>query len=238
MPVDQARITAIKLGPGNQNQAVIEAPEKFLPQPGQYLHAFRSKDLDQPLAIELFLGDAEIEHIGAGKVAFTTSDGIPDDWQAGDSLFLQGPFGNGFALPQHARRVGIAAFGSTVMRLYPLISQALHDRAEVAVFCDAPLPKLPPQVEANPLSEAPAALEWMDYLAIDAPVDLLPDLPQVFGNQLPRLKTILVEIFIETPMPCRSLADCGVCLPQNIQQKSLYTCKVGPVLTWNYLFTP
>jgi len=154
------QVSEIQWQPGVGRTAWVECPASACPAPGQYVMAWSPEDSAAPLATPLFA--AQIE---AGR--FQAAPPVPTGWEPGTPLKLSRPLGNGFALPANLRRLALAAVDDHAARLLPLLPTALENGAAVALFCDAPPPALPLEVEINPLAALPEALTWADFLAID-----------------------------------------------------------------------
>jgi hypothetical protein len=146
-------------------------------------------------------------------------------WLPGTQLSLRGPLGHGFNLPPAARRVALIAFGNTSARLLALLEPALAQKAALTLLTDAPLPGLPSAVEISPLTALPETLRWADYLALDLPTG--PALDE-YKSLLRSLHPGSGQVFIETPVPCGGLAECGVCAV-NLGVGLRYACHDGPV---------
>jgi dihydroorotate dehydrogenase electron transfer subunit len=228
-------ITEIELGQDGHLRAVISCPGEAIPAPGQYIQAHKSNHEDAVVPVSLFLGGwVEGEKDPSSK--FITAPPIPSDWQPGVNLTLRGPLGKGFIVPQTAKRLGLVPLGDTIARLLPLAKIALQSGVEVAIFTDALLPRLPTQVEANPLRALPEALSWVDFLAFDGSPDSFNRIGQTLslppGSPLPCPTQVLVDI----PMPCGGLADCGVCATRGKGRKYQLACVDGPVFPWEEVF--
>ena len=102
---------------------------------------------------------------------------------------------------------------------------AVWDFETSPLFTDAELPRLPTQVEANPLDALPDALSWADFLALDGPPDTLEGLGKILKGTIRCPAQILVHI----PMPCGGMADCGVCAVRTKKNKYKLACVDGPV---------
>lgn len=214
-------VTEFQLNPEGKKTARIVCPDKKIPAPGQYLLAHAPHDSGAVLAAVLFSASP---HAGA----FTAAPPIPETWQLGTPLHLHGPLGKGFRLPGQVRNLALAALGSTLSRLLPLLSLAENP----ALFTASPPPhlsaSLPSSLEINPLADLPAALPWADFLALDLPLERLPELPKILGLSQNRPLSCPAQVLIFTPMPCGGLADCGVCAVNN-GRKYWFACKDGPV---------
>lgn len=229
MSIFTGRISEIKLGEVHGLSAVITCPENLIPKPGQYLQAHNNKDRDAVLPISLFLGGI-IKEEGVGQPSkFIAAPPIPPHWQPGDTLTLRGPLGHGFNIPDTIRRLGLVALGDTFARLMPLAQIAIQTKQEVAIFTDLPLPRLPTQIEANPLKSLPEAISWADFLAFDGPPEAYQD-PQSFLGLPPNTALpCQAQALVFSPMPCGGLADCGVCAVKWKRKKNQLVCVDGPV---------
>jgi NAD(P)H-flavin reductase len=225
-------IMRIELGQDGSRRAEIACPQETIPAPGQYIQAHKKEDDTAAVPLSLFLG----RWSGEGASAFTAAPPIPSDWQPGDVLTLRGSLGKGFTLPPRAKRVSLVALGETVARLLPLAEMALQKEVEVALFTDARLPRLPTQVEANPLHSLPEALSWGDYLAFDgAPGDY-----EAIGESLNLSQSTPLpcpaQVLVYMPMPCGGLGECGVCAVPGKGRKYKLACVDGPVFAWGEVF--
>jgi len=128
---------------------------------------------------------------------------------AGMRLALRGPLGHGFHLPTGPRRVALAALNDSAGPLLPL-------------------------VEVLPLDLLPEAPGWAHYLALDAPLRLLPGLPRLLGLERPGNLGCPAEVLARADMPCGGLAACGVCAVEARKGWKL-ACKDGPVFDWEEL---
>ncbi len=217
------RVSEIRLQ-GNRASVWIACPPAAIPAAGRYLLAWATEDAEAPLSTPLFAAETS----GAG---FLAAPPLLRRWEPGTELLLRGPLGHGFDLPPTSRRLALAALGETEGRLLPLMQQALLREAAVALFTNLPLSRLPAAVEVHPLESLPEALVWADYLALDLPVDCLPQLPDLLGlvgDPHQRL-ACPAQALIWMPMPCGGLGDCGVCnLPVRGKHWKL-ACQDGPV---------
>ncbi len=216
-------ISEFQLSAEGEKTARITCPPKAIPAPGQYLLAHAADDPDAPLAKELFPAAHD-------PGSFIAAAPIPPSWHLGTSLHLRGPLGKGFRLPGAIRNLALVTLGETVSRLLPLLP--LADNA--ALFTSSPFhlfsstPSLPTSLEINPLADLPAALAWADFLALDVPLERLPDLPKLLGLSNDRYLPCPAQVLVLTPMPCGGLADCGVCAVGRGHHVRL-ACTEGPV---------
>ena len=163
---------------------------------------------------------------------FPAAPPLPLDWTPGMVLELRGPLGRGFRLPAAARRIALVAWGSSPARLLPLVAPALAQGADLALFCRPPLPRLPAALEAQPLNALPEALNWADFMALDASLE---ELSETF-RAVQRAQAFAVlpcpgQVLVDTVMPCAGLAECGACaLPTRRGWK--LACQDGPVFDW------
>jgi len=147
-------------------------------------------------------------------------------WQPGQEISLRGPLGNGFQMPAAAEHVGLISFGSAnAALLLPLAVALLAEGKEVALATAAPLRGLPPALEVLPPEQAQDVTIWADGVAISA---WRNDLGQVIERFRGNGSRKLIQVLVQTDMPCGGVAACGVCaLPTKKGWK--LTCKDGPV---------
>lgn len=216
-------ISEFQLSAEGEKTARITCPPKAIPAPGQYLLAHTAEDPEAPLAEVLFSA-------GRDPGSFIAAPPIPPSWQLGTSLHLRGPLGKGFRLPGAIRNLALVTLGDTLTRLLPLLP--LADNAALFTASPSPLfsssPFLPLALEINPLADLPAALAWADFLALDVPLERLPDLPKLLGLSNDRYLPCPAQALVLTPMPCGGLADCGVCAVGRGHNVRL-ACTEGPV---------
>ncbi len=220
MRVHSGIVNEIRLEQGGR-AAWIACPPAAIPAPGQYLHAWAEGEDASPRGTALFA--AEIAAQG-----FLAAPPVPETWEPGTRLELRGPLGRGFSLPPACRRLALAILGETPSRLLPLLTQALAQGAEAALFSDLPLPRLPAQVEARPLDALGEALSWADFLACDLPLEALPALPARLGLAQGQSLPCPAQALLFTPMPCAGLAQCGVCAAP-LRRGWKLVCEDGPV---------
>lgn len=207
---------------GSEIAGVLDLPQKYWPQPGQYLPCQRLDDDRHLLATCLFrvLGDPD-------QISLAP---IPEAWGPGDTLVFSPPQGRGFELPPSARRVGLIPMDVSPARLLALVSPALGQGAEVSLFSDpAPpidlLTRIPSQVEVLPQSSLMENPDWSDYLAVDLEWSALASfIEQVDLRSLPGSG----EVLVRTPMPCLGVGACGVCTVHT-RRGFRFTCVDGPV---------
>ncbi|MBN2146961.1 MAG: hypothetical protein JW726_06215 [Anaerolineales bacterium] len=212
---------------GGAVQAYVACPAGMAPAAGQAVLAHDPSDDSASLAETLF--PAEICADG-----FWAAPPIPSTWAPGTALALRGPLGRGFLLPGNLRRLALAALGDTPARLLPLVAQATQSGAEVALFCDALLPRLLAAVEIHPLTSLPEALPWADLLALDLPLERLPALRALLGLQHGEGLPCQAQALVWTPMPCAGLARCGACAVPTRRGWKL-ACEDGPVFSLHEL---
>lgn len=217
----EGRVSEIQLWNG-QEAAWIACPQKVIPGSGRYVLAWSPGDEGAPLATPLFA--AQVSPQG-----FLAAPPTPRAWEPGARLLLRGPLGRGFRLPSTARRLALAVLGEGSARLLPLMQEALEGEAAVALFTDGPLPRLPTAVEIGPLSGLAEALAWADFLALDVPLEALPNLDQLLGLEPDALQLpCTAQALVVTVMPCGGLAECGACGIKGSRGWKL-ACKDGPV---------
>lgn len=207
---------------GSDTVGVLDLPPKFLPVAGQYLPCQRLTGGSEILVTPLFRVIGSEGALSVGP--------LPGEWLPGEILSYLPPQGNGFNLPRSARRVALVAFGTSPIRLLPLVAVALEQGASVSLFCDPNpssdlLNRVSSQVEVAPLSALFSNLDWPDYLAFDIPRVLLNPFFSRFPLDNPHLEG---QVLVQTPMPCRGLAECGVCAVRTVHGFRL-ACVDGPV---------
>lgn len=186
---------------------MIECPPAAVPGAGRYLLAWSPDDPDAPLAQPLFLS----ELVDGG---FAAAPPVPPAWEPGTRLQLRGPLGHGFNPPCAVRRLALAALGATHRRLLPLLHHALAVGASVALFTDLLIETagLPSALEINPLAALPDSLLWADFLALDAPLERIADLPKILGlSPETRRLPCPAQVLVAAPMPCGGVGGCGAC---------------------------
>jgi len=216
-----ARVTELRLDAIGQIEARITCPAGAIPSPGQYLQALDPGDADAALPWVVFPSEIEPD-------SFVAAAPIPAGWTPGTELSLHGPLGQGFRLPQAARRIVLAALGENMARLQPLAAAALSGDASTAIFTNAPLPFVSASLEVYPLAALPEALPWADFLALDLPLQKLASLRLCLGLGRDQALACPAQALILTPMPCATAAECGVCAVPTRSGWKL-ACQDGPV---------
>jgi len=225
MPTDIGTITELRLDSGSLSGR-IACSKAMRPVPGQYITA-TSTDPDEALPAILF--PSRLEEDG-----LRVSAPLPAGWTTGTKLSLRGPLGNGFHMPPTARRVALASLDSSSTRLMPLAIQALAQQAAVALYAPLSPDELPEEVEVLPLDLLPEAPEWADFLAIDVPRAILPDLRACLALAPYQRPACLTRVLVVTAMPCSGLAECGVCAVPTVNGWKL-ACSDGPVFDFTQI---
>jgi hypothetical protein len=221
----EGKITGILLQDGRR-AAHILCPQALIPAPGRYVIA-HPRGSDSALAVPLFCSRSLED-------GFLAAPAVPDAWVPGMLLHLRGPLGRGFNLPSSARRVALASFDVSPARLMALLGVALAQAASVVLVCENAPADLPLAVEVQPASALGDAIAWSDYLALDAPREVLPGLlrlPDLTGALKP---ACTAQVLVRTPLPCAGLAECGVCAVQAHGGWKL-ACREGPVFNLGVL---
>jgi NAD(P)H-flavin reductase len=202
--------------------ARILCPPALIPAPGQYLLAQTVPAADCPLPVPITLA-------ATSSNGFYAADPLPVAWTPGTTLALKGPLGRGFQLPATARRVLLASWSRALGRVLSLLEACQRQGAEVALIAESAPEGIPLSVEVLPPAALPEAAHWADYAALDIPREQieirLASLP--VSDSLPILSGY-AQIFIETPVPCGGMAECGVCAVSTRNGVRL-ACKDGPV---------
>jgi hypothetical protein len=227
MPNMSAEIIEIRMEVGETLSGRILLSQAVRIEPGQYLLAHPIQALDI-LPHPLFMcSGAENEWMLAAP--------LPPSWSVGTQLSIRGPLGSGFHLPPGTRKTALAALDGCPQRLLPLVQRTLAQGGDVALYCSSDLPDhLPLAVEVLPLNQLSQALNWADYLALDVPLEMLPELSARLGLTDARRCPCPAEVLVVAPMPCGGVAECGVCAVHTNQGWRL-ACKDGPVFELDIL---
>jgi NAD(P)H-flavin reductase len=187
-------------------------------QPGQYFRAFAPASAQVlPVAIFPYSRSAETLSLSGAFTAVL---------QPGDSLLLQGPYGNGFTEALKTRRLLLlSAHSELENRLYFLMQAALQSSADIAWVSETCSLPLPPQVELLKPAELHDAILWADACATALPLHEISTL--IEGMRLSSAEASKFEVLIDTPLACGN-ARCGVCSVQTKKGWQL-ACKDGPV---------
>lgn len=221
------RVIAIQRDQDGSTLAEIACPPEAIPEAGQYDLAWAPAEWDSPLATVVFPARRK-QH------SFLAAPRLPVSWAPGTSLELRGPLGHGFSPPENCKRIALAALDGGLQRLLPLIFQAVSNQADVTVFSDTALPRIPTAVEVFPLSDLPTVLTWADYLALDLPRHAIPDLRKQLGLAPGVAPACPAQVLVASAMPCGAAAECGACALQSGRPWKL-VCKHGPVFDLNEL---
>jgi hypothetical protein len=227
-------IQVIQIDENGDRSARVDSPAPFYQGPGKYILAFNPGDLDAALGIPLFpVGLCRSQD----KMEKPALGPIPSTWTPGTRFNFWGPLGRGFNPPANVQRLALAAFGGTTARLQPLISPAIQSKADIAIFSNEKNQKdhLPTAVEIHPLSSLAENLSWPSYLAIDIPLDQLPNLRSVLNLNPQDRIPIATQVLVQVPMPCSGIADCGACAVPTRKNSYKLACKDGPVFDINEL---
>ena len=205
----------------------LTCPVNLIPSPGQYVLA--SDESDSPLPVPVFYTDSAPQ-------GFIAAAPLPDSWNPGREVYLRGPLGRGFTLPNTARKVGLVALDDSPSRLFGLISLGLKQGAAVVLISGSGsrVDYLPDEVEVQPLSALNEIMEWADYAAFDVDRENLPVLREQLFNGTQAKVPFEAQVLVRTPVPCGGIAECGVCA---VKVKSAWkmACKDGPVFDWKEL---
>jgi dihydroorotate dehydrogenase electron transfer subunit len=100
---------------------------------------------------------------------------------------------------------------------------ALAEGAAVSLVSASRPPGIPAEIEILPSAEP--ALEWADYVAVDAPVEALAALAELHLEEKALGK--MVQVLVAGPMPC-GFGVCGACAVPARRGWKL-ACVDGPV---------
>jgi dihydroorotate dehydrogenase electron transfer subunit len=232
MQTDTGIISVIQMEEDGTRSARIDSPTPMNPSPGKYILVYKDDDPDSflgwplfPVSLHQSLGESQNPFLGP----------IPSTWGPNTALKLCGPLGHGFIIPKNTRRLALVVLGDTASRLLPLIHPALDSVADIVIVSAFLLPSLPPAVEIRSLNALPDVLSWADFIAMDIPLTVLPNLRQILKldphGQIP----CLAQALIWTPMPCAGIGDCGACAVPTRKGGYKLACKEGPVFDLNEL---
>lgn len=207
---------------GKERAGILDLPESYWLQPGQYLPC-------QNPAVEKAILPSNLFRVTGPKDQLCVAP-IPGQWRPGDELVCLLPQGNGFHLPGSARRIGLLGLGVPPVRLLTLVEDALAQDAALTLFCaSAPsagiLHWIPPQVEIATLDALQEDLDWLDFLAVDIERNRLDELTSLLGSEPPNFTG---QVLVRTAMPCHGLGKCGVCALKTHHGCRL-ACVDGPV---------
>lgn len=220
----EARIIEIQQDLQGRMAAWIRCPEPAVPAPGQYCLAEIPGDSQAVLPVTLLAGAFAED----GFLALPLGASLPISWVPGVSLYLRGPLGKGFKLPENLGRLALAACEDTISRLAPLAVMASEHHADISWFTNAVVPSLPVTYELNPLHLLPDALKWADFMVLEASLTRLPTLRKQLGLPAGQYLSCPAQILVLTPMPCAGQAECGACAVPARRGWKL-ACVDGPV---------
>jgi NAD(P)H-flavin reductase len=222
MALYPGRVVEIRLNQAGTTAAWIATPQQAIPAPGRYMMA---GDLESILPVPLFCAEES-------STGFLTASPIPSSWQPGKSLSLWGPLGHGFTLPHGVRNLSLIALGESAGRLLPLATQLLTKGVAITLVTDITLPPLPSAIESSPTNTLDEILPWADFIAIDLPLTMLPNLRETLGLSPDEQLACPAQVLVMTAMPCGGIADCAVCAVPARKNWKL-ACKDGPVFDLN-----
>lgn len=227
MAIYNGMVSEVRFGRGNTVEGLIACPPGAVPPPGRFLSAHAPTDVEAPLTTPLFLS----QRTASG---FWVASAIPASWLPGTQLILRGPLGTGFNLLPTVTRLALAALGDSPARLLPLATEALRRDCAVTLFIDATPLDLPATLEIYPLASLGEMLKWPDLLALDLPLEQLPELRSLLGLHPGDPLPCDAQALIWTSMPCAGVGDCGACaVPARRGYKLV--CADGPVFPLNAL---
>lgn len=220
----------MQIEPGNIDETYINGwrgarivcAQALIPAPGQYLLAQTAPNADSPLPVPIYKA-------ATSPNGFYATHPLPVAWTPGTRLALKGPLGRGFQLPATARRVLLASWNQSPGRVLALLETCQRQGAEVALIAKSAPEQIPLSVEVLPPAALPEAARWADYAALELPrekIEILLASPPL-SVSIPFISGY-AQVFIQTPVPCGGMADCGVCAVGTRQGVRL-ACKDGPV---------
>ena len=205
---------------------VIECPVNAIPAAGQYIQAYSPHDQTSAVPLSLFLGgtpriDGSIGH-------FPCSPPVPESWQPGERLLLRGPLGRGFHISPKDKRLALVGLDRHISHILPIVE---IPGKEIAIFSDAPLPRLPAHVEAYPLQALQHNWDWADLMLFDGPAAAYHELPHLLDIPPDEIFPCPAQALAAIDMPCGAIAECGICAVAGRRGKSLLACQDGPVFS-------
>ena len=226
MKTKQAVLTEI-WQTGTGNGGILQVDHAFTIAPGQYVQLWRSLG---ETALPLTAYATSLSDKGQFSV-----DVLLPNWMPGDEIFLYGPLGHGFSLPPGVKFVALACPDGNPLRLLPLAHQALAQGAAVTLFIDQStitdtlVTDLPLEIEVQPMSALPGALQWSDHIALDLEITELSFLDSLLGLDHPAKKLPCHgQVLIRVAMSCAGKAICGICTVHT-RHGLRYACEDGPV---------
>lgn len=213
-----ARIEELTLEPAGSPSFRLHCRPSARPRPGQATLALLPGS-EEPLRATLFPTRIDPE-------GFVADVPARPGWQPGVWLDLFGPLGRGFTPPRGAGRWLLASIGTSPARLLPLIALGLEGGVAISLVSASRPPGIPAEIEILPSAEP--ALEWADYVAVDAPLEALPALSELRLEEKAQGKT--VQILVAGPMPC-GIGVCGACAVPARRRGWKMACVDGPVFS-------
>lgn len=164
----------------------------------------------------------------------------------GEPINLTGPFGAGFPLPPHVRRLLLLADPARLPALTPLIDEALDRGGQVSLLLDAQntmldvtalRAALPLSVELHTL-EAPNSenweknlapgLRWANQVCAALPMSRLPPLAEAIRNARRRLESGFAFALVDADLAC-GYGACLACVVPLANGNLTRACIHGPV---------
>ena len=207
--------------------ARVDCVPELIPAPGQYLLA-HANATDAVLPVPVFLMET-------ARKGFRAAPPRHPSLSLGKRLYLRGPLGHGFALPNSARRVALIALEGSAARLRGLMDLGLKANSEVVLVSNSTIQDLPEAVEVQPLQAAKEVCNWADFVAFDLGRENLAEWENMLvgWEQFPSVGES--QVLIHTSMPCGGLAECGVCAVTSRHEWKM-ACRDGPVFPYADLF--
>ena len=165
--------------------------------------------------------------------------------RAGEAVNLTGPFGIGFPLPPHVRRVLLLAEPRRLAPLLPLIDEALDRGGQVSLLLlaqDGALDtaalraSLPLRVELHTVEDTgrgweksiTASLRWADQVCAALPSSHLPALAEAIRTTRMRLESGFAFALVDADLAC-GYGACLACVVPLANGNLTRACVHGPV---------
>ncbi len=165
---------------------------------------------------------------------------IPTSWEPGFQLNGKGPQGNGFHIPAQTRKLSLVCYHPAPQLILGLERLVRSTGCETNLFWNRPAdidPILPLQshLEVVSITEVEEAFLWADYVAIDIPIQNLPEILLLRDKLGSAIHGKPIEILIRIDMPCGGIGECGICSIPTHKKSWKLACKDGPVFRLNEL---
>ena len=153
-------------------------------------------------------------------------------WEIGDQVYIRGPVGTGFKIPEYFSNLFCITLGQKYGSLYQIMDHATKKRKNVAYMCNSGNLLIPESVEVVFTDTINENLAWADMILIEMDNN-------EFRNNSKLLEKILnsgkpSEVLLYRPILCAGESECLIC---SVKTKTSYrkTCQNGSVYQLNEL---